>query len=93
MSLFHAVLKDAIRPAEELMGDYRDEEDGLLRCGVCNEKKEFRIQIFPDQPPSVVHVPCECMKKKQREEEARQKAREARDRIEAMRRQGLADDL
>ena len=93
MSLFHAVLKDVIHPAEERLGDYRDEKDGLLRCGVCHEKKEFRIQIFPDQPPSVVPVPCECMKKKQREEEAERKAREARDRIEAMRRQGLADDL
>ena len=85
------MLARASRP-NETEGDFRD-ENGLLVCGVCGEKKE-RIATVCDMGTDirfVVGCECACMKKKREEREAAAKAKKEREAIEKLRKLSLMD--
>ncbi|MDO4650289.1 MAG: ATP-binding protein [Eubacteriales bacterium] len=68
--------------------DYYD-EDGLCRCGVCNERKENRYHFFGVE--RVVHCLCKCdqamLEAKQEEEKRREFAR----RVQSLKTIGLTE--
>ena len=92
MSLFENALQSAIRPAVENPGDFRDEE-GMLHCGVCGQRKEMRLELIPGKPARIVPVICRCVQEKIEKEKYEDAARAARERIENLRKRGLSDPL
>lgn len=92
MSLFEKVLESAIRPARENLGDFRN-EDGLLCCGVCKQRKEMRIELIPGAGPRIVPVICACEQARIQAEDQRQAVEKAREKIERLRKDGLSDPL
>lgn len=85
------MLANASRPME-VQGDWRD-ENGLLVCGVCGEKKE-RVTTVCDMGTDirfVVGCECACMKKAREERERTAKARREREVIEKLRKLSLMD--
>lgn len=68
--------------------DYTDEE-GLIRCGVCNRRKQTRINLLGEE--RIVSCICQCrMDELKAEEEAREK-RENFDRVMRLRNSGFPE--
>lgn len=77
--------------SEPVGNDYYDEE-GLLRCGVCNRKKETRLEgFYGGKGPIIVPCICDCRKKEMEEEEKRRKHEEEMRRIESLRASSLIE--
>jgi DNA replication protein DnaC len=76
----------------EVQGDWRD-ENGLLVCGVCGEKKEHVTTVcdMGTDIRFVVGCECACMKKAREERERAAKARREREVIEKLRKLSLMD--
>lgn len=93
MSLFEKVVDAVIaeHPAVERPGDYRDEQ-GMLRCGVCGQRKEMLLEAegFPSR---IVPVICKCELDRIDRERVQEAARKAAERIDNLRKLGLSDPL
>lgn len=64
--------------------DYIDEE-GLLRCGVCGERKQYRIRMPGwDDKERIVPVVCACIRKEQEEREKAEEHRQTMERIQRL---------
>lgn len=76
MSIFEQVLSHIAVRAEQLDGDYY--QDDILYCGKCNTPKETRVK-FGDMPETIARCACECVKAdldKQAEQDKVNKRRE-----------------
>ncbi len=83
----------AANPQKE--GDYIG-EDGLLRCGVCGEKKETYVHLparngKPAEERKVSCV-CDCYRKQKEAEEKEREREEQMRRIERLKRENLMDE-
>ena len=66
--------------------------DGLLMCGTCKTPKQMMIDV-PYVGQRVVPIMCKCAQERRAQEEARNKAAEEQERINAMRRMGITNSL
>jgi DNA replication protein DnaC len=67
-------------------------EDGLVYCGNCRTRKQFRMNNpITEKRDMVVPIPCECKKEKIAQEEAEKALREHQDRIKALRKESMMD--
>lgn len=71
-------------------GDYYDNE-GLLRCGVCGEKKET-IVTLPGGKKMKVHCVCSCIRKKEEEQKRAEENRQQMERLKRLRQASLIDE-
>lgn len=71
-------------------GDYIDESDNLLHCGVCHQPREMRIQ-FPDKKTHVVGITCSCDEEAKAERKQREQESRTQRRISQMRNRGITD--
>lgn len=69
------------------VGDY--EKDGLLYCGKCNTPKQLEIEIFGGK--RIVGCLCKCGTEERDREEQRRKEEMERNRIAALRINGIQD--
>lgn len=70
---------------EDYMGD-----DGLIRCGVCGERKQFRIRLPGDEGDErVVPVVCACVRKKMEERAKEEEYRETMKRIQILKQNSM----
>lgn len=69
------------------VGDY--EKDGLLYCGKCNTPKQLEIEIFGGK--RIVGRLCKCGTEERDREEQRRKEEQERNRIAALRINGIQD--
>lgn len=74
--------QEEVNPAKP--EDYIDEE-GLLRCGVCGERKQYRIKMpgFEDKE-RVVPVICACIRKEQEKRAQEEEYRRTMERIQRL---------
>jgi len=70
-------------------GDFYDEE-GYIVCGKCKTRKQREI-IFFNNEPRRVPIACECRKKEIEAEDEHRRKEEFRQRMEALRRDGISD--
>lgn len=73
-------------------GDYI--KNGLLHCGKCNTPKQMHLDIDlgEDEPiKRIVPIPCKCRQQEIDKLEAEKKAREAREKAERWRKEGLSE--
>lgn len=63
--------------------------DGLLMCGICHTPKQTKITVLGQE--RTVFCVCKCKQEAQQQEEEAQKRKEAKERIEAMRKKGLSE--
>lgn len=71
-------------------GDYIDEEDGLLHCGVCHLPREMRVK-FPDGRMHVVGITCQCDEQARAERQRKEQEARTQRRISQMRSRGITD--
>lgn len=88
------IFVQAIRPAMQndnsAPDDYTD-ADGLRVCGKCHTRKQTFFEVEGLIPRSVVPCLCKCEQAKQEAEKQERERIEAAERIEKMRKRGMAD--
>lgn len=93
MGLFDAVFQDTINKATQAMKDLAKacdylNDEGLLMCGYCHTPRQMVLDV-PLIGQRIVPVLCRCDQERREAEEARRKAEEEQQRINAMRRIGI----
>lgn len=79
--------QDEINPQKE--GDYIG-KDGLLYCGVCHDKKQFRYPLGDNY--KIVPSLCKCKTQERKREEELEKLKQKQKKIQAFKRMGdMAD--
>jgi len=81
------IAASAITNKEE-PGDYYN-DNGLLVCGRCNTRKQAVIPILGED--KTVYIACDCKLEQIERERAAQKRAEVKEKIERLRRSGIAD--
>lgn len=69
--------------------DYTDDE-GLLRCGMCGERKQYRIRVpgYEDKE-KIVPVICACVRKKQEQQAQEEEYRRTMKRIQRLKQSSM----
>ncbi len=69
-------------------GDYFDEHDGFVHCGVCHEKKECKLPINNHFVPCM----CRCQREQAEREEAERKRKQELQRVAELSSYSLVDE-
>lgn len=89
MDSFNTILDNLVPEYTLADGDFHDEE-GYIVCGKCKTRKQREIMFFNNEPRRVP-VACECRQKEIEAEEEHRRKEEFRQRMEALRRDGITD--
>lgn len=89
-NIFVQAIRPAMKNDNSAPDDYTD-ADGLRVCGKCHTRKQTFFEVEGLIPRSVVPCLCKCEQAKQEAERRERERVEAAERIEKMRKRGMAD--
>lgn len=94
MLKLESILPPDIDEAQREAGDYIDDEDGLLHCGKCHQKKQTRLPAseLTGGRELIVRCICKCKVEENKRREEEEQRRKAMERIERLRNSSLIDD-
>lgn len=88
---FEGIIQNAEQNAAWNEGDYIG-DDGLVYCGKCRTRKQYRLTLPWTGEERAVPTPCQCRLAEIEKEELRAKRIEWEKKIDLMRRDGITDD-
>lgn len=89
-----SILPPDVDEVQREAGDYIDDEDGLLHCGKCHQKKQTRLPAseLTGGRELIVRCICKCQVEENKRREEEEQRRKAMERIERLRNSSLIED-